>query len=295
MAEYLDQYDPELDMTWNSPTGDQFHWVHTLHGTLLEVIYKHDLPQAFDADLKARFTNSEEGLKYVMMDTLGSKYRQLPEDYEYFLKEPRLFSGDQKCLPISPDSIVNVLKEKEVLFYTGAGISAASEVPTMETLQDMLFLRKDVPFDQWIVEVGGHQVAQLESKIIDFFKLCFNQPPTKAHKALRDIALRKQSPLFTENLDHLHERSGVSPNRIDTKTLRTKENEEKLKQLDAVICLGLSHDDRGFLAWYKSVNPNGIIIAIDLKQPNYLGSEDYFCEGDLQFALPWLNAQLKTK
>ena len=36
------------------------------------------------------------------------------------------------------------------------------------------------------------------------------------------------------------------------------------------------------MGWYKKHNSDGIIIAIDLVMPNYLGKNDYFVEGDMQ-------------
>jgi hypothetical protein len=67
---------------------------------------------------------------------------------------------------------------------------------------------------------------------------------------------------------------------------------DDIKKIDAIVCIGLSHDDRGFLAWYKLHNPNGIIIALDLKKPSYLGSEDMLILGDLHDTLPHLLKQI---
>lgn len=50
----------------------------------------------------------------------------------------------------------------------------------------------------------------------------------------------------------------------------------------------MSHDDRGFLSWYKRHHPNGKIIAIDLGNPSYLGDEDFLIREDLQSLLPSL-------
>jgi len=54
-----------------------------------------------------------------------------------------------------------------------------------------------------------------------------------------------------------------------------------LQNIKAIVCVGLSFDDRAFLAWYKESNPEGMIISLDISLSNYLGNEDYFVKGDL--------------
>lgn len=65
------------------------------------------------------------------------------------------------------------------------------------------------------------------------------------------------------------------------------EEMEQLKTVDAVICIGLSHDDRGFLGWYKHLKPTGKIVSInsDLQPASYLGSGDYHMVMDAQEVL----------
>ena len=53
-----------------------------------------------------------------------------------------------------------------------------------------------------------------------------------------------------------------------------------------IICIGMSHDIRGFLAAYKALNPNATIIALDQEAPCFLGENDLFVRGDLQLLLP---------
>jgi hypothetical protein len=52
--------------------------------------------------------------------------------------------------------------------------------------------------------------------------------PTPAHLALRELSLYNNTRLVTENLDWLHEASGVFPYRIDAKHLRGEIGEESL-------------------------------------------------------------------
>jgi NAD-dependent SIR2 family protein deacetylase len=109
--------------------------------------------------------------------------------------------------------------------------------------------------------------------------------PSQAHCAVAEIARTKQCAVFTENIDVAHQKSGIQPIMADP---RLREQGSYFKDIDAIVCVGLSHDDRGLLAFYKQHNPAGVIIAIDLKQPNYLGQEDMLVTGNLQEIVPSL-------
>ena len=101
-----------------------------------------------------------------------------------------------------------------------------------------------------------------------------------------------ESIIFTENLDTLHEKTGVAVQRIDVDRVEKDFPPQILKTIDVIVCIGLSFDDRGFLGYYKKHNPSGIIIALCLEQPSYLGATDYYSEGDAQQMVPILCDQL---
>ena len=103
--------------------------------------------------------------------------------------------------------------------------------------------------------------------------------PSKAHDAIADIAHAKQCAVFTENIEVAHQKTGIQPIMPEPKI---RKQGSYFKDIDAIICVGLSHDDRGLLAFYKKHNPTGVIIAIHLQQPNYLGQEDMLVMGNLQ-------------
>ena len=192
---------------------------------------------------------------------------------------------------ISREELSAIVRNERVLFYTGAGLSLASGVPAMNELHDLLGLDAGEKF-LLSLENAIQSPQKFASNILAFHKACLFSAPTKAHLALRDIALFKNSRLITENLDCLHEASGIFPYRIDAKQLRDEVGGEVLVQLDYIICIGLSHDDRGFLGWYKQHNPQGKIIAVDLQQPSYLGDEDLLAVGDLQELIPSLQKEI---
>ena len=123
--------------------------------------------------------------------------------------------------------------------------------------------------------------------------MMFYNSPTKAHLALTSIAKKLNTPILTENLDYLHEQAGIRPHRLyDVEKSKKLFPAKFLKATAAIVCIGLSFDDKAFMTWYKKQNPNSRIISLDLKQPNYLGREDYFVQGDLQEILDSINKKL---
>ena len=176
-----------------------------------------------------------------------------------------------------------------MLFYTGAGLSRASAVPAMDELNELLgFDEKNFLFS---LESALENPKAFATKIQEFHQACLFSPPTPAHLALRDLAVFKNIRILTENLDSLHEASGIYPYRIDPHHLR-EIGGSSLAPFDYIICVGLSYDDRGFLGWYKQQNPQGKIIAIDLNQPSYLGNEDFLVIADIQEIIPALQNEI---
>ena len=201
----------------------------------------------------------------------------------YHLAKPLHFTG---AVPktITLDELCHLLLAKRVIFYTGAGISANAGVSTMAGLKASLGLNQQVVdnLTRAVLREGDKSLLPWKS----FCESMFNAEPTKAHVALARIALAKNVLIFTENIDYLHERSGIMPVRPTKQTVLNNIEPNDLKQLDAIICIGLSRDDKGFLAYYKMHHPKGMIVAIDLSLPSYLSEDDCFLGGDLQKIVP---------
>lgn len=100
----------------------------------------------------------------------------------------------------------------------------------------------------------------------EFTKAAFEKPATPAHQPLSVLAQKLKSQILTENVDHLQERAGVKATHLTGPWLKENVRSEWLKDIDAVITVGLSYDDRGFLDWYKENNPDGKIVAVNLSQ-----------------------------
>jgi len=208
--------------------------------------------------------------------------REIAEKIEAEIEE-RILPKPQE---IEVAQLVEILENKKVVFYTGAGISVSSGMLEMEDFKNSLgiqemgevdeFTRNCINNPQVIFEVWNKFIENLDS------------PPTEAHKSLAQLAQKLNSKILSENFDHLQEGSGVKSIRISSPWLKENIQPEWLKDIDAVITVGLSYDDRGFLGWYKENNLNGKIIAINLGQPSYLGSEDSLLKGDCQKVVPEL-------
>ena len=190
--------------------------------------------------------------------------------------------------------LVEILKNKKVLFYTGAGISIASEVHSMDQLQETLGIEMSEKVDGLLKKAVANPQGVIDSWE-EFTKAAFEKPATPAHQSLGGLAQKLKSQIFTENVDHLQERAGVKATHLTGPWLKENVQPEWLRDIDAVVTVGLSYDDRGFLGWYKENNPNGKIIAVNLSQPSYLGNEDFMLKGDCQEVIPELEKKFAEK
>lgn len=190
--------------------------------------------------------------------------------------------------------LLEILKNKKVLFYTGAGISMASGVHNMEQLQETLGIEMSKKIDGLLKKAVTNPQDVIDSWE-EFTKAAFEKPATPAHQSLSSLAQKLKSQIFTENVDHLQERAGVKAIHLTGPWLKENVQPEWLKDIDVVITVGLSYDDRGFLGWYKENNPNGKIVAINLNQPSYLGSEDFMLRGNCQKVIPELEREFAAK
>jgi len=190
--------------------------------------------------------------------------------------------------------LVEILKDKKVLFYTGAGISIASGVHSMDQLQETLGIEMSEKVDGLLKKAVANPQGVIDSWE-EFTKAAFEKPATPAHQSLGGLAQKLKSQIFTENVDHLQERAGVKATHLTGPWLKENVQPEWLKDIDVVITVGLSYDDRGFLGWYKENNPNGKIIAVNVGQPSYLGNEDFMLKGDCQKVVPEMEREFAEK
>lgn len=202
---------------------------------------------------------------------------------DYFFKKPLKFAdANPMCLQFS--ALCNLLKDKTFVFYTGAGLSAAGNIPTMPVLEKKLKVDRSAKF---LLKAAITDPQSLATAFADFCRLAMNGQPTPAHFALSQIAQARNICILTENIDLLQQRAGCVSIPIHSDVVYQAETKDFLA-VDYLVCVGLSHDDCGFIAHYKAENPHGKIIALDFNVPNYLSNEDYVMQDDLQIVLPLL-------
>lgn len=286
-----------LDMCWNFGENSHFRFVSGNEEVYFE-IYLGELPDSYGEFLnriKHKFILNDSGqyffsYKLTASGQEGTNTFSIPEkvgrphEWSYIVTDRRIIEDAHPTL-INQAALESIIKTKKVLFYTGAGLSLASGVPAMNELKELLGLEGGERF-VFFLEKAIESPRACAEKIRSFHNACLYSAPTPAHFALKDLSLYNNTRLVTENLDCLHEASGVFPYRIDAKHLREEIGRESLVQFDYIVCIGLSFDDRGFLGWYKEQNPEGKIIAIDIHQPSYLGEEDFWIQEDLQVLIP---------
>lgn len=95
--------------------------------------------------------------------------------------------------------LVEILKEKKVLFYTGAGISEASGVPNMDQLQELLGIEMLEKIDGFFKKAITNPQSVIDSWE-EFTKAAFEKPATSAHQSLGILAQKLKSQIFTENV-----------------------------------------------------------------------------------------------
>lgn len=291
-----------LDMCWQFGENDFFHFISKKDEVYFEIFFA-NVPGSYSESAKKVFIektssfDNKEKKHYVFSYEWKSNEQpviNLPREHDkergsnnssYLVDTRRVF---EQSTPqnINEDEILSIISNKNILFYTGAGISVASEVPSMTQLEDLLGLKRGEEL-AISLEKAVRNPEEFSKKIVGFHNACFFSPSTKAHKALTKLAVFKNTKIVTENLDCLHEYSGILPYRINAEELR-EIGGLQLSSIDYIICIGLSYDDRGFLGWYKNKNPKGKIISVDLGTPSYLGDEDFLIQADLQYLIPFL-------
>ena len=216
-------------------------------------------------------------------------YRILPNQKEfkniligmqYYFVEPLIvFNGHPQVIEL--EHLSTYIAHQRCIFYTGAGISAGTVATMYDLMQSLEMTSGKMHFFKHV----WSEPKKTTDAFSEFCNKAIYGEPLQAHIALRDIALLKSCAIITENVDLLQHRTGIAPIHTAEPVLRTITSHE-LQAVQAIVCIGLSHDDRGFLRLYKKCNPKGIIIALDLKAPNYLSDNDYIHYGDIQKALP---------
>jgi NAD-dependent SIR2 family protein deacetylase len=188
---------------------------------------------------------------------------------------------------ISERELAEIIKNKRVIFYTGAGISAGS-IPSMDQLMNDLKITKETSkkLEEYITDLITNSESYINI-LKNFFDKCENALPSDAHNILARLIQKRGQLLITENLDQLHQKTGLTPivlagNDNYSQGEFSERIREEVLRSDFVITIGLNSDESGFLKFYKKLNPDGKIISINLKNTNYLSDDDFILKEDIQ-------------
>jgi len=266
--------------------------------------YYDTLPDELTEEEKAKFIKEKRKINGEERDVYIFRFGEAPElfeqtqvsdisEEEYLVAPKRNFAELPLPSPQEMDTpqLAELLKSKRVLFYTGAGISMGGGVHGMDDLLKNFQIDLAQKADGFL-KTSVSDPEAIKKDLQNFIDAMHKSPATPAHKSLARLAQKLKCKLFTENNDTLQEKTGVRAEHISGPWLRENIQKEWLKEIDAVITIGLSADDRGFLGWYKENNPTGKIIAVNLSQPSYVGDEDFLLKGDLQKIIPELEKNL---
>ncbi len=231
----------------------------------------------------------------------------------YFFTEPR----DIRQMEVSgpaisqtcPEGIIDDLAtqianpDKKVAFYSGAGISVAAGIDDINGYNRRISGTDARPNSLQDLEAIAARVKAdpkaILSSVKGFFQSFYLTEPAAAHEAIAEIQQisPNDTPVFTENLDLLHQKTGVEVMPMKpAEEMKAQLNEDALRQLDTIVCTGLSHDDRGFIAYLREINPGITIVgnALPGQKPIFIDEtnpNDIYLAGNAHEILPRL-AQL---
>lgn len=155
-------HERNLDMTWNIGDADHFRFV-THHDEIYFEIFLSAFPDCFEETQKKLFTEEErqiEGItkkiftfSYRLNDFKGEVINGPNEDpsyphadgVPYTVAERRILKNTEPQ-EMTASELAEIISIKNIVFYTGAGLSAASNVPTMSQLFDLLKLEEGYGF-----------------------------------------------------------------------------------------------------------------------------------------------------
>ena len=97
--------------------------------------------------------------------------------------------------------------KKKIVFFTGAGISQESGIPTFRGMEDSLWSKYDVELvaSKRGINIALNQVLDFHNTARNFISKC---EPNYAHKTIADLENDYDVTIITTNIDDLHERAG---------------------------------------------------------------------------------------
>jgi hypothetical protein len=173
---------------------------------------------------------------------------------------------------ISDDKIAKIISTKNVLYYTGPGISERY-VPTIPDLEMSLGISQKLHNpDNWpkyitdLVNKSGYYFEL----VLKFFDDGKKAKPTRTHLTLARLVKRYGHLLATENLDKLQQKTGVRPIVQPERKFCRDRLKGKIRDIPYILVIGLNENPGGFLRWCKQHNPQIVIISVTESNLKYL-------------------------
>ena len=105
-----------------------------------------------------------------------------------------------------------IKKSKKIVFFTGAGISTNSGIPDFRGPKGVWKTSKPIYFQDF-VSSKEKRIESWERKFGNELSIDSAQP-NEGHKKIAEIMEKKDSFLITQNVDNLHQNSGVNEKKI---------------------------------------------------------------------------------
>lgn len=177
--------------------------------------------------------------------------------------------ADSVTKPIGCEELYHLLSDQtqKIVLYTGAGLSRAAGILTQEELIRLLWL-EDIP------TLCTHLLKN-PFLIINRFKLAASSyrkiTPTPAHWAIRRMLQQQNRILVSENVDTLHQQTGVVP-------LSPFRQEKLLAEIHpyAVVFIGIGNPECKRLL-YHWMDSGSRFYALGLKPPLLPGATLHLC------------------
>ena len=196
------------EIGFSFPLETRRYWLGYKEGKPFFVIeYFDSLPEELEEKGKEKFTKEIRKFGEVEKVVYVLKYGEAPKLEErvqenlsekYRIAPARNFEREKiRPLPqeIEISQLTEFLKDKRVLFYTGAGISMAGGVPSFNQLQEKLGIEMSQKIDGFLKKAITNPEELIEIWE-DFIKATFENPPTPAHCSLAKLAQKTKCPNF---------------------------------------------------------------------------------------------------
>jgi len=213
------------------------------------------------------FPNLKQAIRHGVMQLVSAQSK--PQDAQ---QDSHSSSSPEK---ISVEDWESYIKHNhdQIIFYTGAGISADANLPLLSDYPAYLgFNPKQSSLENLNTLLRTENLKGMISNLYERF----SSPPTQVHDILSQISRYSDTWVLTENQDFLAEQTQTDVIRVRKdgvyrEGLYKKSNNTFLSNFrdinwgrkSTIVTVGMSSDQSGLLKHFKSINPLNKVIAIN--------------------------------